>query len=133
MGAQNGSEDGDAGRNAVWFINRGVVVVRPREPYVAWVNSVGDDDVPLKLQELRAEPDAFLIPEFDTRDESLEWLEEGCGLIFEMQLDAWETDEQRWPQDRSWSVFQEWFDVEFIEIAWDLVAEPLSSAMPEED
>ena len=33
-------------------------------------------------------------------------------------------------EDRSWEVFEDWFDVEFLGAPWDIVAEPLHSTPP---
>jgi hypothetical protein len=111
----------------IWFLNRGLVVVRAKRPYVTWANNVDGSSVTLSLAEARGRPDAYLIPEFENPDESLEWLRENCSMIFDLELDAWHTDRAGWPADRSWKVFKAWFDFEMVEITWDLIDEPLSS------
>ena len=42
-------------------INRAALIVRPRQPYVDWVNSVDDDGPRAILQELRTDPSIYLV------------------------------------------------------------------------
>lgn len=73
---------------------------------------------------------AFLIPEFDMTEDSRTWIREHCDTFFEIQLNEWYTDPSLWPAERGWETFSAWFEVEFIDIAWDLVDAPLSSDPP---
>jgi len=113
------------GPDEVWLLNRGVLVVRPREPYAQWADGLEDDG-----PRFTDWTNAYLIPEFEMVEESWEWIQDNCSLIFELELQAWHLVPEDWPEDRSWSVFQQWFDLEFIEMAWDLVDAPLSSEAP---
>jgi len=123
------SESDDSGK-AIWFINRIVVVVRARQPFEDWAKGI-DDGAPTAYDSSGEWTNAYLIPDFDTEDDAWEWLEANYGMIFELELDSWYTDQEVWPQDRSWNVSREWFELEMIEVAWDLVDEPLSSDPPE--
>lgn len=120
---ERGGDDGEA----VWFINRAVVVLRHREPFAAWARGVHGGDA----EDYEPWSEAFLVPEFDDEDETWSWIEEHHTLFFEIELDGWSTDRESWPAQRSWELFQEWFELELIEIAWDLVDAPLSSEPPE--
>ncbi len=46
-------------------INRGVIVVKPRLPFLEWVNSTGDDDMVLTLEEATRDSTAYLTPEIE--------------------------------------------------------------------
>lgn len=50
-------------------INRAGLIVRPKQPYVDWANSVEDDGPRANLQELQASPSIYLV-------ESIDFLEE---------------------------------------------------------
>ena len=50
-------------------INRGVIVVKPRLPFLEWVNSTGDDDVVLTLEEATRDSTAYLTPEIEDDEE----------------------------------------------------------------
>lgn len=113
----------------VWFLNRDLLVVRPKGPYLEWANSVLEDD-PITIEEAGLWADAFLLPECETEEEALVWLEENCDVVFEMMLRDWALDPELWPEDRGWGAFQRWFAFERVETVWDLVDAPLSSDPP---
>ena len=73
----------------------------------------------------------YLIPEFETNEEAWRWIEENAVEIFTHQVNEWYTDPQLWPARRDWKALKEWFELEYVEIAWDLVDAPLSSDPPE--
>ena len=53
-----------------------------------------------------------MIPAFDENKEYDEFLKDNYQNIFEKELNGWYTDSTLWPNDRSWKIFQEWFDYE---------------------
>lgn len=46
-----------------------------------------------------------------------------CADIFELELEAWIADPDVWPEDRSYKMFTEWFDVKvsdtFVDLGFD--------------
>lgn len=40
--------------------------------------------------------------------------------VFELELEAWYTDESAWPSPRTLAMFREWFKVEFHTLVMDL-------------
>ena len=113
----------------VWFLNREVLVVRPREPFLDWAISTDDDGV-VDPEWVRNWVTSFLLPQFETEEEALAGIREYCEVIFELLLTDWILLPELWPEDRGWEAFQRWFSFERIEIAWDLVDAPLSSDPP---
>ncbi len=101
-------------------INRGVIVVKPRLPFLEWVNSTGDDDVVLTLEEATRDSTAYLTPEIEDDEGLRKFLEENHDLIFEQELVAWIQDEDQWPIIRDFATFLEWFDTEFYSLVLDL-------------
>ncbi len=73
---------------------------------------------------------AFLIPEFDTAREARSWVREQFETLFEIELNDWYTEPSMWPAARDWEMFLEWFEIEYVGTAWDLVDTPLSSDPP---
>jgi hypothetical protein len=114
----------------VWTINRGVVVLRPKPPFADWVRSL--DSEPVDEERILTISTAFLIPDFDFVRESWDWIEDNYELFFDVALADWYLEPSRWPQERDWKMFKEWFHIEFIDAAWDLVDEPLSSDFEQE-
>jgi hypothetical protein len=68
------------------------------------------------------------VPEVGTDEETLGFVREHCGFMFEHELAAWMTDEGTWPADRGWEAFQAWFDVEIHDAVVDLGRDPLAVA-----
>ena len=116
----------------IWFLNRGILVVRPQDPFVEWARSL-DDGGALSPEETRDWVNAFLIPEFEFEEDTWAWIRGNCETVFELMLNDWVVVPEMWPEDRSWEVFERWFTYERIEMAWDLVDEPLSSDPPRAD
>jgi len=106
-------------------INRAVVIVKPRQPYVDWANSCDDDDVKTSLESLREDSSAYLVPPYDMDDERENILKLCFSVIFENELEGWVTDEALWPTTRDYATFTQWFDVEFHSMIIDLWDQPL--------
>lgn len=104
-------------------INRCVLIVKPKQPYLVWTNSVPDADVSpgTTLDSLRDDSSAYLLPEYETGDEEDDLLKEFWEEIFEAELNNWYTDRDIWPKRRTLEMFMEWFDVEFHSSPVDLV------------
>lgn len=105
-------------------INRSVYVVRFREPYVSWACSF-DDVAPEFTQRLSDYVSIYLAPEDPTGRYETPPLKDFFTSIFEHELGAWRTDESRWPEDRSFAVFREWFEVTGQSMVWDLGTESI--------
>jgi hypothetical protein len=99
------------------MLNRAVLIVRAKQPYLGWAADVDDSG-------LEPDPDddktVYLIPPCEGDEEAKEILKNIYAEIFERELWAWHTEEQAWPQDRDFKMFQEWFDVEFHSVVEDL-------------
>ena len=99
------------------MINRGAIIVRPKEPYIDW--AIGLDDSGLKPGE-DDEPTIYLIPEYENDLEAIEVLSKCFDIIFETELQNWHTDESAWPKNRTFSLFRKWFSFEFHSCVDDL-------------
>ena len=111
----------------IWFLNRGLVVLRPREPFITWVRDADPEHAGVADELLAGYLGAYLIPQFESDEESWGWIRTNASLVFSVVLNEWYTDRSVWPTRRDWDALQEWFQVEFTELVWDLVDESLSS------
>ena len=105
-------------------IDRSLIVVKPKQPFLDWVQSV-DYAEGLTLKCIREDSSAYLSPQpLDNSELSaiLEWCYE---VLFEAELESWYTDLAVWPQERNMTMFLEWFDVEFHSLVFDLVDAPI--------
>lgn len=104
-------------------VNRGLLLVVPRKPYLDWANGLEDHGPEFHLEE--GMPAAYLVPQFGTLEEVDAFVEDVHGTLFEEELAAWTEDREVWPEPRSLERFYEWFGVEYTDLVADLAAEPL--------
>lgn len=104
------------------MLNRAVLIVRPKQPYLDWAASLGESDV---LPDPNGEQTAYLIPDCETEEETWDFIEAASGEVFERELFGWSTDAERWPANRDFATFQEWFSIEVHTVVEDLVDEEL--------
>src|SRR5258705_4896465 len=100
-------------------INRSLVVVKPKQPFLDWARAF-DLDEGLQLDQFRDESSAYLTPEFEFQEHRMEVIAWCLDCVFEEELSAGSTDETIWPKRRDLTTFLEWFDVEFHGIVFDL-------------
>ena len=108
------------------MLNRDLIIVRLKQPFVDWVNEADpySDGSRLTLDEANEDVSTFLI--HDDASEDMEgWLEEYFPLLFDAILEEWYVDESLWPRDRSLALFKRWCDVEVHSMVFDLVDGPL--------
>ena len=103
-------------------VNRTAVIIKPKQPFVDWLNSIPGERNDNTLENVCSENLTFLIPEFFGPDESLSYIKKKYSQIFEYALFGWYTAEELWPQGkRNWKMFQEWFSIEINSEVIDLV------------
>jgi hypothetical protein len=104
------------------LLNRHVVVLKPKQPFIDWANAV---DAGLGYEPAEWEAAAFLVPEVDTLEKIREFVVRHSEEMFEHELDAWQIDRATWPRNRSYTLLQEWFEIEIRSHVVDLGAGPL--------
>lgn len=90
------------------LVNRGFLIIRPRQEFLSWANSNGQG-VELTTEDA-PEPSIYLIEEdfFDLDP----IIERHFKAIFELELDLVNEKEETWPQNRTIELFLDWFEVE---------------------
>ncbi len=99
------------------MINRGVLIVRPKQPFLDWAAGLDDSGI---LPDPSGEQTVYLIPNFDSYEEAWEIIEDVYLDVFENELEGWHTDESAWPTNRDIETFQKWFTVEAHSVVEDL-------------
>ena len=102
------------------LINRAIAVVKPRQPFIDWVNSLEGDQPHLTLEQARHDTRALLIPEPERRQGGRRFIELNFTFIFEDELAVWSRDKLQWPEPLTRKIFSEWFDVEIHDMVFDL-------------
>ncbi len=113
-------------------LNRSLVVIRYKQPYIDWVRIAGDAPMTITLEQANDDGDSFLLPTYesssdpiDDTEDAIKWVEKRWRMFFEHLLESWILDEAEWPKKRSLKMFREWFDIEYKSIVWDMATEPL--------
>jgi hypothetical protein len=105
-------------------INRNALIMRPKPALIDWVNSIFPD-APVSYDDLGKHDslDIFLIPDFDSVDESLEWVKENCEDFLSYALEDWCADEKVWPQPLEWELLESLFDYSIQTVVVDTMDE----------
>ncbi|MHB9070240.1 MAG: hypothetical protein ACYC54_07705 [Sedimentisphaerales bacterium] len=103
-------------------INRTAVVIKPKQPFVDWINSFPDDKNKYTLEQMSKRDNlTFLIPEYDNPEDSMKYVKKTYSQIFEFELWGWITAQELWPENRTWKMFQDWFEIQINSEVFDLV------------
>ena len=101
------------------IVHRSALIVGMKQPFIDWIRSL-DPELPVET-EGHDNKTVYLIPDFDDENEWREYLREHYEEIFEEELRTWSTDESELPQNMSWELFNEWFDIETQSMVLDMV------------
>lgn len=99
-------------------VNRTVLTVTPKKPFIDWANSFEDDDLQLELSDPYST--AYLIPDDYDEMNYDKFIRKQFATIFAIELGSWITDPDHWPKDRSCKIFREWFSVKVTDTVIDL-------------
>jgi len=109
-------------------INRNAIILLPKQPALDWIMRVDPQPMPdFTLEGLRQEQDVYLLPsgEINTPEQAQQWALQNFSILFESFLHDWFTNEAMWPKRRTRKMFQEWFDVQYHSLIWDLSPDPI--------
>ena len=87
-------------------IDRSALIVRPKKPFKDWLTQMDA----ARDYDVTQDADVYLIPDFLEDKPAEKWLSENFDAIFCDQCNNWYTDENHWPQKRTFSMFKQWFD-----------------------
>lgn len=76
-------------------------------------------DDPCSIESLNDDCTAILLPHFDDDSESMQFVKKIYRQIFEIEPGSWCTDESTWPKKRTFSLFCDWFRLEFHSEVYD--------------
>lgn len=101
-------------------LNRGVIIITPRQPFFEWVNSL-DPENPMTSKGF-TERTAYMIKVTDNLESAVK---KQYAIIFESELNGMWTDPNDWPKDRSFNVFKKWFEWDIGSLVFDLEKGPI--------
>ena len=103
----------------MYKINRSVAIIKPKQPFVDWINSQSSPGDMVSLEDVREDCMAFLLPQYDYDQEAIGYIEKLCTWIFEVHLKIEFRKKTNWPNNRDYETFKKWFDVELHSITID--------------
>jgi hypothetical protein len=105
--------------------NRSAIIVSPKHPFVEWANLYNEssnEDLNQRLEENHI----YLIDW--AYDEKIDQVISQCYFkIFEYVLSSWNSIKKEWPQNRSYELFREWFELRVSNDLFDLETEAIES------
>jgi hypothetical protein len=111
------------------MINRAAVILKYKEPGVQWINDADPyhDDPQISLEGVNHDRTVYLISDRDADDDKAlaRWIKANYEVLFEAELEGWYTDESLWPQQRTFKLFQKWFEVECHTMIEDTAGTPI--------
>ena len=96
-------------------------MLKPKQPFVDWLNAWGGKGHALSLKEVGKDPDAILIPEFESNDEAMAFVHANAEKLFEHVLEDWCTDRCLWPTYRDFEKLCHWFEIIMHSLVFDAV------------
>ena len=100
-------------------IDRSVAVIKPKQPFVDWANSVGDEKEPYSISDFSTDCSVILLPVVDSDEHAEAFIKDMYQDLFELELSSWIVVDEMWPENRTYKMFLEWFDVEFHSMVFD--------------
>lgn len=102
------------------LVPRQLVILRPKAPSLQWVKQI-DPDCTFTLAQLRADAIAYLVPMGEGEAaEAKAFVCAHYGRFFAQELANWTTDTNLWPTERSLELFRRWFDIEILDMVFDV-------------
>jgi hypothetical protein len=93
-------------------IDHGLIILRPKQPFLDWVNSWSPKDQLLTMEDVQEDAPAILVPEFESDEEALEFVKANATEILMNELSEWCLEPSLWPKKQDYSTLSTWFTLE---------------------
>jgi len=101
----------------MYLINRAIAVIRLKQPFLDWINSMPDKPK-VTLEAVNRENHVFLLPEHDTEQELELVMQELYPYVFQIEIGSFCRDESLWPQI-TYQNFLDFFDIKVHSMVFD--------------
>ncbi|MGE5682546.1 MAG: hypothetical protein ACM34K_16895 [Bacillota bacterium] len=112
----------------MYSIDRHLVIIKPKQPFLDWLKSLAEENSSLVIEDIRHDNTAFMIPSNELIEQDQKYIKSIFPDLFEMELEEWSLDTDLWPGDRTYELFQEWFDTEIHTIVIDTLEDPVEKS-----
>ena len=103
----------------MFLINRSVAIIKPKQPFVDWANSVGNEKDQYSISDFSTDCSVILLPVVDSDEHAEAFIKDIFQDLFELELSSWMADDDTWPEKINYKMFLEWFDVEYHSMVFD--------------
>jgi hypothetical protein len=103
----------------MFLINRSVAIIKPKQPFVDWANSVGNEKDQYSISDFSTDCSVILLPVVDSDEHAEAFIKDIFQDLFELELSSWIVDDEMWPENITYKMFLEWFYVEFHSMVFD--------------
>ena len=103
----------------MYKINRSVAIIKPKQPFVDWINTQSSPGDMVSLEDVRKDCMAVLLPQYDDNQEAIGYVKKLCIWVFETHLKTEFRKKKNWPNKIDYETFNKWFDVELHSITID--------------
>ena len=101
-------------------IDRSVAIIKPKQPFVDWVNSMPDaGDDQYTISDFSSDCSVILLPVVDSDEHPEAFIKDIFQDLFELELSSWMADDETWPENITYQMFLDWFDVEYHSMVFD--------------
>ena len=99
--------------------NRSFLLVKPKKPFVDWVNGYDDNVIP--EDGIYSTRTLYMVEDLDDDSEQSvkKYLKQKYEDIFINELWSWYTDDNYLPKNITFKMFEEWLEYEFIDLCFD--------------
>jgi|SRR5579862_6447610 len=104
-------------------LNRCAVVVTPKQPFLDWLHGIDPWSLDIQMADLQDDSSVYLFPECKDAQEIKRHVKKACQRIFEQELESRDRIAESWPADRSFALFQKWFDFRSHSMVFDVTEE----------
>jgi hypothetical protein len=100
-------------------LNRSVAIIKPKQPFVDWANSVVDEDEQYSISDFSTDCSVILLPVVDSDEDAETLIKDMFQDLFELELSSWIVIDEMWPENITYKMFMEWFGIEFHSMVFD--------------
>ncbi len=73
----------------MFIVDRSAAVLKPKQPFLDWLNNLPGNDIILSLDEVRSDCTVVLIPEVIEQEDGIARVDDIADKLFEMELSSW--------------------------------------------
>lgn len=118
-------------KSTIYAVDRSAVILLPTEAFLQWLNDKEknhENAVVLTLAQIRSNCTVLLVPEYDTPEEAIAYIDRHFLDLFQAELASWYADEEQWPADMSLQAFWTFFEVQVHDMVIDLLEDEINNS-----